>query len=107
MKYIGDILYDEDLLKDENRFVIFGAGKYGKKVLQYLENNNVKKNVVCFCDSNIRLCHQSIDNIPILYVNDAVIDYPNVDYLIAGKYSRDMYRILQEKAVKKIHLLFI
>ena len=48
MKYIGNIIYDEELLEDGNHFVIFGAGKYGKKILQYMDANKVKKNVICF-----------------------------------------------------------
>lgn len=107
MKYIGDILYDEDLIRGENRFVIFGAGKYGRKILQYLENNNVKKSIVCFCDSNIQLERQNINGIPIIGVMDAITRYPEAEYLVAGKYSREMYRLLKDKLVKKIHLLFI
>ena len=52
MEYIGDILYDDVLLAESGRLIIFGAGAYGRRILHYLERNGVKKNIICFCDSN-------------------------------------------------------
>ena len=107
MKYIGNIIYDEELLEDGNHFVIFGAGKYGKKILQYMDANKVKKNVICFFITDCQMKKQDMEGIPIININDAAEQYPDAGYLIAGKYAEEMYRILKEKSMKEIHFLFI
>lgn len=43
MVYVGNILYDDELKCTGNKLVIFGAGVYGRKVLRYLELNDLKK----------------------------------------------------------------
>ena len=34
MEYVGNILYDNNLLDKDRKFVIFGAGCYGQKILK-------------------------------------------------------------------------
>ena len=48
MVYAGNILYDKTLLESDKKFIIFGAGICGRKILMYLEWNGVKDNVICF-----------------------------------------------------------
>lgn len=107
MEYIGNILYDESLLKKNRKFIIFGAGVYGRKILQYLDINGVKNNIICFCDSDDSLGGQNIEGIPICQIKDVCLQHPNEIYLLSGKYSKEMYKILKENAIRKIHILFI
>ncbi len=107
MKYIGNILYDEVLLDKDKKFVIYGAGTYGKRILSYLELNQVQKQIICFCDSNNKVAGQSIQGIPIVSPSLALVNYPDVDYLISGKYAKEIYGVLKENSIKKIHWLFL
>lgn len=106
MKYVGNILYDEDLLRDKQEIIIFGAGMYGKKILHYLERNGVKKNVAGFCDSDEKIQGIRIENIPVYHVNEAWIQHPEAVYLICGRYMEEMYQTLKEKGIDRIHMLF-
>lgn len=63
VEYVGSILYDEKLLKKDNKFVIFGAGLSGRSILSYLDLNGVKENVICFCDSSFELCGLAIEGV--------------------------------------------
>lgn len=107
MEYIGNILYDESLLAEDGRLIIFGAGVYGQRVLRYLTVNGVKNHVLCFCDSNEALDGTEREGIPIHSVGDACQQYPDASYLVAGTYSKEMYQILREKGIQKIHVLFL
>lgn len=107
MEYVGDILYDKKLLDKSKRFIIFGTGICGHRILNYMDLNGVKRNIVCFCESNIIKDGQYIEGIPVCQVNDVITQYSDAEYLIAGKYAREMYQILHENFIKKIHILLI
>lgn len=102
MEYIGDILYDENLLN--KKLIIFGAGLCGKKILHYLDLNGAKENVICFCDSNLAICGMYIENIPVLYTKNVFAKYGDADYLVSGKYSKEIYHILKKSGIQKIHM---
>lgn len=105
IKYIGDILYDEHLFTRDIKIVIFGAGRYGKRVLEYLEQMGVKDRVICFCDSNSSLGNVDIMGIPVWKNIEVCKEYPNADYLISGKFAREMYDFLKENLIDRIHIL--
>ena len=48
-----------------------------------------------------------IEGIPVCQTMDSLQKYPDADYLISGKYVNEMYRMLEENAINKIHLLFV
>lgn len=106
MEYIGNIIYDESLMEDNRKFVIFGAGKYGRNILQFLDINGKKRNVLCFCVSHSGQGEQSVGDIPVICAQDAFIKYPDADYLISGKYLKEMYLTLKDNLIEKIHFLF-
>lgn len=106
MEYVGNILYDDDLLKDGQRFIIFGAGMYGKKLLDYLGRNGAKGNVVGFCDSNDEIKGTTVDKIPVYCVDEAWKRYPEAVFLVSGRYMDEMYQILREKGIGRVHMLF-
>lgn len=107
MEYVGNILYDKKLLDKNRYFIIFGAGLCGHRILNYMKLNGAKRNVVCFCESSIDKVGQYIEGIPVCRVNDVIAQYPDAEYLIAGKYAREMYRTLSENFVSKIHILLV
>lgn len=106
MEYVGNILYDEDLLCEKKELIIFGAGVYGQKILRYLDRNGVRHHVICFCDSNKELNGQYIDGIPVRYSEEVCQQYLDADYLIGGRHVKEIYRMLREKSIEKIHVLF-
>lgn len=105
MVYVGNILYDDELKCTGNKLVIFGAGVYGRKVLRYLELNDLKKNVVCFCDSNEKINKTEINGISVYQTKEVIKRNPEADYLISGRYTKEMYHILRKEGIKKIHIL--
>ena len=106
MKYIGNILYDEKLSCETKKLIIFGAGVYGRRILRYLDINGIKHHVICFCDSDRTMDGKYIDGIPVRYEEDVCRKYLDADYLISGKYMKEMYQALKEKSIEKIHILF-
>lgn len=107
IKYIGDILYDEYLFTKDIKIVIFGAGRYGKRVLEYLEQKRVKDYVICFCDSDSSLGNVDIMGIPVWEPIEVCKKYPDADYIISGRYSREMFNFLNEYHINNIHILII
>lgn len=107
MEYIGNILYDESLLEADGKLIIFGAGVYGQRVLRYLEVNGVKNRVICFCDSDEKLEGKKFEGIQVCSVKETCLRYPDANYLVSGRYSREMYQMLKELDIRKIHILFI
>lgn len=103
--YIGSILYDKKLLKDGSKIVIFGTGVCGKKVAEYLIKSYMKDNIICFCDSNGDLVNNDIMGITVWNPIEVCKNHPDAEYLISGKYSREMYEFLKEKQIEKIHIL--
>jgi len=107
MEYIGNILYDDKLYDGDNRFVIFGAGMYGRMLLEYMKQNGMKNTIICFCDSAVTVKGCDIEGIPVLHPSVAFKRYPYADYLVSGRYFREMYRILMWAGIEKIHIFTI
>lgn len=106
MEYVGNILYDEKLKQADRKLIIFGAGIYGQKILRYLELNTLREKVICFCDSNAKSGrHYSINGIPVYQAKDVIKKYLDADYLVGGKYAKEMYCILKQEGIKRIHIL--
>lgn len=106
VEYIGNILYDEELLSENKKIIIFGTGMFGKKILRYLERNDVKGNVAGFCDSNEKVQGTMIENIPVYDVDGAQNRYPEAIFLVSGRYMDEMNRILGNKGINRVHMLF-
>lgn len=104
MEYVGNILYDDKIRCRDSRFVIFGAGIYGKKILKYLELNGLIKNVICFCDSSDKLEKCDINGIPVYQTDNVIKEFSDADYLVGGKFAKEMCQTLKDNGIKKIHL---
>lgn len=107
MEYVGNILYDKKLLEQNRTFIIFGKGTYGKKLLHYLDLNGVRSNIICFCDSKVSAADEEVAGIPVYQPIDACLKYPKADYLVCGKYAREMYEILKNYSINAVHILLI
>lgn len=75
--------------------VIFGAGKCGK-FLYALARDRLPQSVAAFCDSQKALWGTSIEGIPVLPPEEAVKQYPNAVYLLAGKGHGEEMRLRLE-----------
>lgn len=106
MEYVGNILYDEELLRKNKKIIIFGAGMYGRRILHYLERNNAKGNVSGFCDSDENKQGKCIEAIPVYNVDEAWKKYPEAVFLVSGRYMDEMYKELRDKGISKVHMLF-
>lgn len=104
MKYVGNILYDDKLLSSNNGFVIFGSGVFGRKVFEYLELNGMKDKVICFCDSDERLEGSEIEGISVRLAREVLASFPAADYLISGRYVKEMYQVLKQENIDRIHI---
>lgn len=107
MEYVGNIIYDEELFSEKREFIIFGAGKNGKRILEYLDRNGLKKKIKCFGISNVEQNGSSVENIPVCQIGDVCRQYPNATYLVSGRYIREMCQTLIGYNMKKIHVLFL
>lgn len=61
--------------------------------------------MICFCDSNESLNGKYIEDIPVRLLGNACQVYLDVDYLISGRYVKEIYQILREKLFEKIDIL--
>ncbi len=105
IEYIGNVLYDKKILQDDIKIVIFGCGIYGKKIAEYLVKKGIKDSIICFCDSNSALECCDIMGIPVRKPKEICRYYPGANYLIGGKFSREMYEELKKNMIKKIHII--
>lgn len=44
-------IFSLPIIKDQTPLIIFGCGKYGKIIFNYIKKNNMSKNVLCFADN--------------------------------------------------------
>jgi Glycosyltransferases involved in cell wall biogenesis len=71
-------------MKAQKEVVIFGCGKYGKKVHCLLSMNGVS-NIVCFCDNNPNLWESTYMRRKILSPQQAVKSHPDAFFLITNQ----------------------
>lgn len=106
MEYIGNLLYDRKLLEGIP-VVVYGAGRTGKMIMDFLNNNDCKKSIRCFCDKNPKLWGNMLDGIFILSPMEAVRKNGDAHFLIGGNYADEMLEELTSLGVSKVHLLLI
>lgn len=81
-----------------NKFIIFGAGEYGKKLLRVLDGN-----IVCFADTNDKLYKSTINNIEICSIQKAYQKYPDAVFVVAGNLDKvySMINSLWKNGIEK------
>lgn len=107
MEYIGNIIYDELLKEKGIELVIFGAGRYGKRIYDFLDMNGMADNIKYFCDKNEMLWGRKSEGIEIVDPMQVIASKATYHFLVGGRYVKEILMLLQENEVEKIHLLFI
>lgn len=104
MEYIGNILYDRQLIEDVP-IVIYGAKGAGKLFLRFLQNNSWDKKVKCICDRNEDLWGMQLEGIGIVSPEEAIRKYKDAVFLVGGNRADEMLKVLFEAEIERIHLL--
>lgn len=76
----------EKKIFDAKQIVIYGAGKMGSTALKELQRRNMLNKVVCFCVTDASNQADQRDNIPVLPVNRAAIQYKDACYIISTNF---------------------
>lgn len=71
-------------LKTKKELVIFGAGMYGKSILDDLEQHGIMT-IKCFCDNNTKSIGKKIGDYEVLAPQEAWKKYPEACFIITPK----------------------
>ncbi len=96
-KYYSQIMTEKKSLVDviqhvgNSSMILFGSGKLGKFIhAQFLYRDY--KNIVAYCDNNCSMYGKQQYGIRILSPEQAVIEFPDIKYVIANKYYAEEMR---------------
>lgn len=104
MEYIGSFIYDNVLLRNDIRLVIYGNGKMGKILFALLENIGKLEKVDCICDANEELWGTLYKGVRIISPKEAILEKKDCHFLTVGKHAEEQMFFLQRNGIKKIHL---
>lgn len=92
-----------ELLSDCSEIVIYGVGKAGKNLYEYIKKNK-SFNIVAFCDNN---CEEDIYyGIPILKHGECIAEYRNALYVITPqKVMNEIKELLIYDGICKEHII--
>ena len=106
MKYIGSIENDTELIYGNEKILIYGAGKYGRRVYRNLMNNGRNKDVAAFIETvpesggGVEIFGEDI---PIIGLDEAQDLYGNAIVCVSGKYANEMEQLLAVHNIENIH----
>lgn len=91
-----------DMLTTKSRcWIIFGGGATGQMIFNILAKCNYDKNVVAFCDSDVRKHGNKIVNLNIDSYDNLSERYPDALYLVSSLYKyQEIAEFLSEKKAK-------
>lgn len=93
------------LLKEFDRLILFGAGRYGQIVRETLLLENMDT-VRCFCDNNSGAWGKDVCGLEVLSPQDAFLRYPDACFVITPKdYENEILRQLVHMGVCIDHIL--
>lgn len=104
MKYIGTIQNDH-ILGDAEQIVIYGAGKVGREVWDFMRAKGWKEHAVCFCDNNPEMQGGMVEGLLVFGLSEACVRYPKGTYLIASLCVRQMMESLLQYGIEDIHII--
>lgn len=107
MEYVGNIIYDMFLMQTDTELVIFGAGRSGRRVYEFLDRNGKAQNVKYFCDRNQNLWGKRIEDIEVVNPVLVITSENKYHFLVSGDYADDMTEYLLQNGIERIHLIFI
>lgn len=79
----------------DKKFVIWGAGKYGKMCLQTLKKNKIVPTMIL--DRNPKLWGTQIDNVPVVSPDEILNGNKEMVVIIGGKYWESMLKEINER----------
>lgn len=93
-------------LKTYKELIIFGAGEYGKIIVEDLEQHGIFT-IQCICDNNTKAIGKEIGGYKVLSPEDALKAYKNACFVITPKgYENEMLSQLIHMGVAFEHILF-
>lgn len=105
MEYFGNILYDEKLKDSSSDFVIYGAGRFGNKLYEFMELNGMRDQILCFCDKNPAFKGTTCRGLPVISP-DNLKENDQVHVLFGGVYAYEILEYLVDHHINKIHFLY-
>lgn len=93
-------LYDLLGAVGDKEIVIFGCGSYGRYIYTLLEAYKAA-DVCAFCDNNKELWHTSVQGVEVVEPVYAVGKYPDAQYVIASKKTKEIYGQLLGLGIEK------
>jgi len=88
------------------KIVLYGAGKHGRKMLDYLKYQGLENRVYGFCDSNTRIIGTTIDNKPVIGYEEAKEKKFPFVITVSDEYSDEVEQILENDNVDYYRNLF-
>ena len=89
----------------EERIVIFGCGKRGRHLLNYLKMAGLEKEIYCYTDNDEELWNSKIEGYLVLPPSQVVEIYPEAIFIVANRYHGDVIKIqLREMGIEKSHI---
>lgn len=87
------------ILKEPEKLVLFGAGRYGEIILSFLEQEGIQT-AQCFCDNDVQALGRYICGLEVISPKDALRRYPNACFVITPKdYENEILRQLVHMGV--------
>ena len=103
MVYFGEIGKDLEILSGDKDILIYGAGKFGKKVYRCLLFYGVSKRVKAFIETFSLQERNSLYDVPIINLEIATELYKDSLVCIGGRHADEMRNLLKTHKIKNIH----
>ena len=107
MEYIGDIIYDEKILDTRMQFIIYGAGKVGRRIYEYFKINDRQDSIRYFCDANSALWGTKVKGVVVEGPDKLMEECGEYQFIFAGQYADEICRFLLKKGIKNINYVWI
>lgn len=104
MKYVGSIENDEELLSGTGKILIYGTGRYGKRVYRNLMANRRDADVVAFVETTPE--NEGVEifgGVPIIGVEKVRELYGDAVVCVSGQYANEMEQLLTMHNINNIH----
>lgn len=105
MEYFGNIIYDDKLKDRTGTFAIYGAGRFGKKLYEYMELNDLADQVRCFCDRDPALQGTTCKGLPVISPEELMGD-EGIHILFGGNYAYEILEYWIDHHMNRLHFLY-
>lgn len=95
----------QNFMNEDKEIIIFGAGLDGKRANRVLKKMGYI--IKAFCDNNRNLWNTKIDEVPVISLDELVLQYPNQKIIITSKnYVDKIYEELLCSGIKREFLYY-